>query len=178
MCFQDYKCSALYKMAFALVTQNSNSEALLVWNRYHMDKYTGELIVGLNNIFDPVIEYILYIFFFLMKQHMNSIGMCVCMSVADCKAYLYATAASVVSRAPVAWVVSPCSAWENQRFSAQDGSSLPVSPLFTTLWMELQCRTMQQCFAWKRKETDCLKLESISKTSLFTGLTNQQIRLK
>lgn len=48
--FQYYKQPALYKMLFALVTQNSNAEALLESKRYHKDKYTGVFMAKLDLI--------------------------------------------------------------------------------------------------------------------------------
>lgn len=92
-----------------------------------------------------------------MKSRMNSIGI-VCVQVADCKAYLYATAAAVVSPAPVAWVVSLSSAWGNQRFSCRGQI---VTANVSSFHSPVNGTTVQDnkaVFCMKRKWTDCLKL--------------------
>lgn len=95
--------------------------------------------------------------------------MCLSLSKADCKAYLYATAAPVVSMTPVAWVVSQFGLRESKVFRGQIITAFHNSVNGTTV------HDNEAVFCLKRKETDCLKLKSILKTNIFTGLTNQKI---
>lgn len=106
-----------------------------------------------------------------MNLHMSTdiVHVCVCQSVADCEAYLYATAGPVVSRAAVAWVVKP---ERIKGLQQRTDRNCQCFLFFTTLWMELQCMTKKQCFAGKEKSDRNWK--SLWKTSLFTARTASQ----
>lgn len=110
-----------------------------------------------------------------MNLHMNNIGIVIilvqCVSVADCEAYLYATAAPVVSRAPVAWVVS---LGVSKVFSTGHIVTASVSPFHHTV-NGTTVQDNEAVFCLKRKETDYLKWKSISETSLFPVPTAQHI---